>query len=116
MSNTAQEKLFEEKIKNFLKSKGCWYVKYFANRMTKSGIPDILACVNGYFLAIEVKAPKGKPSELQYYHQDQIRESGGISIILYPDQFEDFKCLVADLLNKPNTKEIWWDQQQFDRN
>lgn len=33
------EKLFENKIKKYLKDNNCWYVKYFANRMTKSGIP-----------------------------------------------------------------------------
>lgn len=113
-----QEKNFEEKIKNFLKSKGCWYVKYFANRMTKSGIPDILACVNGYFIGIEVKAEKGKPSELQYYHQEQIRKSGGISIILYPDQFEDFKKLINGLLNNGEEYELLAHtryQYRFDR-
>lgn len=93
----AAEKIFENKIKKFLDDQGCWYVKYFANRMTKSGIPDILACVNGYFVAIEVKASNGKPSELQYYHRDKIRKAWGISIILYPEQFEEFKKLVEIL-------------------
>ena len=117
MINIAQEKNFENKIKNFLKSKHCWYVKYFANRMTKSGIPDILACVNGYFVAIEVKAEKGKPSELQYYHQEQIRKASGISIILYPDQFEDFKLLINNLNNNEwNSIEKSYDQYGFDRN
>ena len=90
----AQEKNFENKIKKFLEEQGCWHVKYFANRMTKSGIPDILACINGYFVAIEVKASNGKPSELQKYHRDKIREANGISIILYPNQFEDFKYMI----------------------
>ena len=113
MINIAQEKNFEEKIKIFLKSKGCWYVKYFANRMTKSGIPDILACVNGYFVAIEVKAEKGKPSDLQYYHQEQIRKASGISIILYPDQFEDFKKIIEKLMNRDGRTD--WEQYRFDR-
>lgn len=94
----AQEKNFENKIKDYLKENGCWYVKYFANRMTKSGIPDILACVNGYFLAIEVKASKGKPTELQKWNISQIRKSGGEAIILYPEQFEDFKAMIQNLL------------------
>lgn len=91
------EKNFENKIKDFLKSQNCWYIKYFANRMTKSGIPDILACVNGYFVAIEVKAENGKPSELQLWNRDKIKESGGIAIILYPKDFEDFKKLIIKL-------------------
>lgn len=109
----AQEKSFENKIKKFLEEQGCWYVKYFANRMTKSGIPDILACVNGYFVAIEVKASNGKPSELQYYHRDKIRATGGISIILYPEQFDEFKDYIKKL-NQNRTCNDWLTQELFD--
>lgn len=96
----AQEKQFENRIKKFLKDNNCWYVKYFANAFTQSGIPDILACVNGHFVGIEVKAEKGKPSELQIYHQQKIRESGGLSYILYPKDFEEFKKEIKKLLDK----------------
>ena len=47
-----REKLFERKIREYLESRGHWVVKYFANGYTKSGIPDLLACVNGRFVAI----------------------------------------------------------------
>lgn len=110
----AQEKTFENKIKKYLKDNNCWCVKYFANRMTKSGIPDILACVNKYFVAIEVKAQNGKPSELQIYHRDEIRKAGGISIILYPNQFDDFKLLIQDLINRPRNIDWDYDQRLFD--
>lgn len=93
----AAEKSFENKIKRFLTDRGCWFVKYFANRMTKAGVPDILACVNGRFVGIEVKATNGHPSELQIWNREQIRNANGICIVLYPDQFEDFKVLI-DLL------------------
>lgn len=90
----AAEKQFETKIKKFLKDNGCWYVKYFANSFTPRGIPDLLCCVNGRFVAIEVKAENGKPSELQYYNCDKIREAGGIALILYPRDFDSFKELI----------------------
>lgn len=110
----AAEKNFENKIKNYLKDNGCWYVKYFANRMTKSGIPDILACVNGFFVAIEVKASNGKPSELQLYHRDEIRKAKGMSIILYPEQLDDFKLLIQDLIWRPRNIDWDYDQKLFD--
>lgn len=110
----AAEKNFENKIKKFLDDNECWYVKYFANSFTKSGIPDLLACINGYFVAIEVKASNGKASELQYFNRDKIRKSGGIAIILYPEQFEDFKKLVYELNEWPNM-EVWRiNQKRFD--
>lgn len=97
----ASEKNFENRIKKFLADRGCWFVKYFANRMTKSGVPDILACVNGRFVAIEVKASNGHPSELQIWNRDKIREAGGIAIIVYPEQWEDFVDLINELVVDP---------------
>lgn len=93
----AQEKTYENKIKKYLESQNCYFVKYFANRMTKAGIPDILASVNGYFVAIEVKATNGRPSDLQIYNVKKIRESGGFAVILYPEYWEDFKNMIVFL-------------------
>jgi len=92
------EKVFENKIKAYLKEKGVWYVKYFANAYTKKGVPDILACANGHFLAIEVKAEDGRPSALQLRNIDDIRKAGGTSLILKPSEFDDFKVLLESLL------------------
>lgn len=92
----AQEKNFENRIKKFLEEQGCWFLKYWGGAAyTKSGIPDLLVCCNGYFVAIEVKAEKGKPSELQKFNIKKINECGGFGVVLYPDQFENFKNLIA---------------------
>lgn len=93
------EKNFENKVKKFLKDAGCYYVKFFANRNTQAGIPDLLCCIAGRFIAIEVKADNGHPSPLQLEHQREIRQADGICIILYPDQFDQFKEFVQ-LVNR----------------
>jgi hypothetical protein len=93
----AAEKNFENRLKKFLEDEGCWFVKFFANAYTKSGVPDLLVCCNGYFIGVEVKAPKGKPSELQKWNIDKINEANGIGVVLYPDQFTDFKELILCL-------------------
>lgn len=93
-----EEKRYETRVVKWLESKGCYVRKYFANRNTKRGVPDLICVVNGYPVYIEVKASTGKPSELQYYNQRKIREAGGISIILYPDRFEEFKAFMEELL------------------
>ena len=72
------EKIFENKIKSYLKSIGAYFIKTHGDRFSKVGTPDILACVNGKFVAVEVKGEKGKPSELQLYHIEQIQKAGGI--------------------------------------
>ena len=94
----AQEKNFENKIKSYLKSIGAYFIKTHGDRFSRVGTPDIIACVNGRFVAVEVKAENGKPSELQLYHLEQIRKTGGYSVLLYPKDFEDFKNYCENLL------------------
>lgn len=94
-----REKSIENKIKNYLKSKEIWYVKYFANSFTPVGIPDILSVINGRFVAIEVKNEIGKTSPLQDYNLEQIRKCGGIALVVRPQNFEEFKKQIEDLLN-----------------
>lgn len=105
------EKRFENKVKKYLDSRGAWYVKYFANAYTKRGVPDVLACVNGYFVGVEVKAPDGKPSELQIYNVRAINAAGGFAFVLYPSAFEKFKQFVEGLardeFDRDNIPEIW---------
>lgn len=93
----AEEKNFENKIKRFIEAMGGWQVKYFANAYTKVGIPDILSCVNGNFIAVEVKASKGVPSPMQIHHLKQIDEAHGYAILLYPDMYEIFKKFLKKL-------------------
>lgn len=111
-----KEKEFENKVKAFLKDRGCWVLKTWSNGVQRQGIPDLLVCCNGYFVGVELKAEKGRPSELQKYNIEKIRESGGIAIILYPDKFEKFQCLIDDLIfDMPILKHdprLWESQQQ----
>lgn len=94
---SSPEKNFENRIKKYLEKKGCWFVKFFANAYTSSGIPDILCCVNGRFVGIEVKQEKGKPSLLQKVHLRNIGESGGIGVLVYPSGYDDLKKLIDNI-------------------
>lgn len=100
----AEEKRFENKIKKWLDDHGCYYVKFFANRMTKSGVPDVLASVNGYFVGIEVKAQNGRPSDLQIYNLHKIRESGGFAYVVYPSGWEELEKILDGLLHDNFTR------------
>ena len=91
----AEEKSFENKIKEYLKIKEAWYLKYWAGaRYTKEGIPDIMACIDGKFYGIEIKATTGRPTLLQIVNLKKVRAAGGIGILLYPEDFEYFKEFV----------------------
>lgn len=91
----AQEKNFENRLKAYLKSNGHWYIKYWAGaKYTKEGIPDILTCINGNFYGIELKSNTGRPKLLQLVNLREIRKSGGIGILLYPDNFKGFLSFI----------------------
>lgn len=94
----ASEKSFENKIKRYLKESGCYRVKYHGNYFSENGTPDILACVNGYFLAIEVKADNGKPTELQLVKINDIRKAGGFAFVAYPSGWSKLKDIIDGLL------------------
>lgn len=86
-------------IKNFIKSKGAYVEKIFGGGYQSSGIPDLLACYDGYFIAIEVKSPsgKGRASEIQKLKIKEIRNAGGIAIIT--DNLEDVKLIFENIDN-----------------
>lgn len=94
----AQEKNFENKIKAYLKSIGAYFIKTHGDRFSRVGTPDIIACINGHFVAVEVKAANGTPSDLQLHHIQQINKAGGYGVILYPNGFEGFKKICENLL------------------
>ena len=43
---------------------------------------------------MELKAAKGRPSELQIHELHKIRDSGGLAILLYPDDLTTFQNLI----------------------
>lgn len=82
MSSQGPEKRIENKIKKYLDSIGAWHMKVHGSMFTKAGTPDIIACVQSEFVAIEVKRPEGgKVSELQKVQIDLIHKAGGHAFV-----------------------------------
>lgn len=48
----------------------------------RSGVPDIVCCMNGIFVAIECKAGTGKLTALQDREIKRIRENKGIAFVI----------------------------------
>lgn len=52
------------------------------------GTPDVLACINGRFVALELKRERGgKPDALQAYALGQIVRARGFAVIAYPENW-----------------------------
>lgn len=96
-----------------MKDNGAWVLKYWGGaKFTKAGIPDLLVCLNGCFLGIELKAPRGHPEELQIYNLKEIDKAGGFAILLYPKDFEQFKELV-ELIRDYDIEAVSSSQYQY---
>jgi hypothetical protein len=52
------------------------------------GIPDLIACIGGHFVAMELKRSSAKPRKdevLQNYKLDKIKKAGGLSFVVTPE-------------------------------
>lgn len=93
----AKEQDIQTSIMNYIKSIGGLPVKF--NNMgiyATAGVSDILACIKGRFVAIEVKKPGGKPSALQLNFIDAINKIGGLAF--WADNLDDVKDKLKELL------------------
>lgn len=51
----------------------------------KKGIPDFVLCVGGKFVTIETKAKGNQPTALQAFTMNEIRDAGGLPIVVTDD-------------------------------
>ena len=72
-------------VKKELDKAGVWYFMPAANGYGRAGIPDIICCINGYFLAIECKAGRGILTALQERELNKILAAGGAALVIYDD-------------------------------
>ena len=56
---------------------------------TIKGTPDILMCLKGRFVAIELKTEDGVVSILQQHNLKIIKQSGGLSYVLTPENEDE---------------------------
>lgn len=79
---SGEEKRVERQITKYLDSLGAYYVKIHGSTYMPAGTADLLCCVNGSFVAIEVKKPKGGVvSELQKFKIKEVQNAGGIAFV-----------------------------------
>jgi Holliday junction resolvase len=83
VSKKTIEKHIENQIKRYLDQQGVWYMKVHGGMYQKAGVPDILCCIDGRFVGIEVKRPGGVISPLQQLNIDDINRQGGIAFVAY---------------------------------
>jgi Holliday junction resolvase len=83
MSKKTIEKQIENQIKKYLESIGAYFIKVHGSMFQRAGIPDILCCINGKFVGIEVKRVGGIVSPLQTANIMKIQKAGGVAFVAY---------------------------------
>lgn len=75
---------FVRRIRRYLDSlDGCFSWKEHGGMYGTAGIPDVICCLHGKFLAFEAKVPGNKPTKLQESTIRRINESGGVARVVY---------------------------------
>ena len=96
MASTPEKKV-KEKVVRVLKEEGAYYFFPATHGFGRSGVPDIVTCVNGHFFAIECKAGGGKLTSLQANEIEAIRRCGGVAVVVNEENLDMIRDIVRRL-------------------
>lgn len=85
----------QERLKK-LESKGLYHVKI--QQVAVRGVPDILICAAGKFIAFELKVDS-KLDELQRFTLEKIRKAGGYAVVVTPENWDEIFDDLEQTLN-----------------
>ena len=97
MKSPVKEKWVKAQVIKMLKDIKAYYFYPVANGYMSSGVPDIVACVNGKFVGIECKAGDNKPTALQTKNLLDITNAGGTATVINENSLDDLKQFLKDL-------------------
>ena len=89
------EKKLQDKAIRYLRERGIYYLKLFGDGMTGKGKPDLIVCINGRFVAFELKVGENDLQDDQKIHRIRIKRSRGLHYAPYT--IEEFINIVEDL-------------------
>jgi len=81
MADTPEKKV-KNAVRKMLDRLGIYHFMPPGMGLGRSGIPDIIGCKNGKFIAIECKAGKGKTTALQERELLAICNAGGFTFVV----------------------------------
>jgi Holliday junction resolvase len=74
----------KKKVVETLKRYSVYWFYASTHGYGSSGVPDLVACYNGQFIGIEVKADarKNPPTALQQDNLERIKQQGGVALVI----------------------------------
>ena len=90
MADTPEKKV-KAAVRKLLTRLGIYHFMPPGMGLGRSGIPDIIGCYQGRFIAIECKAGKGKTTALQERELAAIKAAYGFAVVVREDNLEELE-------------------------
>lgn len=87
--STQPESRLQRKIQTAIKAAGYFVFKVHGSEYMMAGLPDLIVCAEGYFIALEVKLPatRSNTSARQDYVIGLINDAGGkAKVVCSPEE------------------------------
>ena len=84
----------KKKVVDVIKKNGAYYFFPATGGYGRSGVPDIVCCYRGVFVAIECKAGSNKPTPLQEAEMAKIRQAHGFVLVVNETNIADVTTML----------------------
>jgi Holliday junction resolvase len=96
MASTPEGKV-KARVKRLLDAHGVYHFSPNMAGYGRSGVPDIIGCYDGYFLAIECKAGANTPTALQLRELERIASVGGYAFVINEGNVEILESVLTKI-------------------
>lgn len=93
MAQTPEGKV-KARLKKHLDEMGIYHFSPFQAGMGRAGVPDVIGCYRGLFVAFECKAGKGKTTALQEREINAIRTAKGLAFVINEENVDNIQELL----------------------
>lgn len=118
MAKATPEGKVKKKLIDFLKSLGgdCFFYMPVQNGMGQTGIPDVMAIINGVPFAFECKAtPKQHPTVLQAYALDRIHKARGFAWVVDNESIDRAMLYAKELSKAAGKKGTYCEMEDLEK-
>lgn len=98
MAMTPEVKV-KKKVVDILKAHNVYYFFPSTHGFGRSGVPDVVCCINGKFAAFEIKAGSNQPTPLQQREIRRIQETKGIAAVIRETNIDLVATIIKELTN-----------------
>ena len=95
--SSIKESELQSKCIDYLNTKGIYFINKYGDGRSGKGCPDLILCINGRFVACELKVGSNDLQDDQKIHKIRIERSGGLHYSPYT--LEEFIKIVEGLKN-----------------